>query len=277
MLRPVAALARGLDIPIICQVQTVEDAEFLRDRRRLHESVTSFICNSRFTAGVAQLPEERLSIFFQPVIASSERQPTFPPTHSHRRIGLLGRISKTKGHYVFLDSASRIVRGGRQDIRFVVIGEGLTENETNHFRAAVERAGMGPWFEFRGFNPDVASELQRLHAVAIPSIAEPLGRVVLDACLARRPVIVSDSGGLGEFAGRMKIEILVPPHDSLRLAREIEQVFDNYDEVFSNFHQTAARIIARLAPEPYFAAITSILQSAAKGNSTALEWFGSNA
>jgi glycosyltransferase involved in cell wall biosynthesis len=274
MLRSVSMIANRLAIPIVCQVQTLEDAHFIASTESLRNAATSYICNSKFIAAAAEISPDRLSTFYQPILTPAGHTSPNPPNPAEWRVGILGRIATSKGHYVLLDAARMIVDQGRGDIRFVVIGEGLSEEDGQKFESAVSDKGLVSAFEFRGFRRDVAFELSQLHALVIPSLAEPLGRVVLDACIARRPIILSDSGGLGEFSRALDIGIRVPAGDSSALASSIVVLLDNYDAEYERFSKAAARTERTLTPDSYLDAIESVLSNAANRQPSSLEWFG---
>jgi glycosyltransferase involved in cell wall biosynthesis len=197
-----------------------------------------------------------------------------PPEPGPWKVGILGRIARSKGHYVFLDAARELIDRGRDDIRFVVIGEGLSPNDTRELERTVGEKGLSSEFEFRGFRKDVAHELSQLHALVMPSLAEPLGRVVLDACQAQRPIIVADSGGLGEFSRALDVGIRVHAGDPTALASSIAQTLDNYDAEYKRFQRASQRAKERLCADSYLDAVHSVLSDAANGHHSALEWFG---
>ena len=275
MLRAVDGLMMGMDIPLVCQVQTLEDARFISRHPAVQRRVRAFICNSRFIAAEAGLPAEKECILYQGVDFGVMGPEPVPPSDGEPwRIGILGRIADSKGHPVFLETAARLVAQGNTNLRFVVIGEGLTEADTAAFRSAVTAAGLDACFELRGYRKDVPEELKRLHLLVIPSRAEPLGRVLLDACAAGVPAIVSDSGGLGEFSRDLDIGIRIPAGDSAWLAEEILGFIGDYENATRAFRSGAREVYQRMASGPYLAAMDQILRNAAAGKNTSIEWFG---
>lgn len=275
ILRAVDALMMGMEIPLVCQVQTLEDARFISRHPSVQRRVRAFICNSRFIAVEAGLPAEKQCILYQGVDFGEMGPDPQPPVDGEPWcIGILGRIADSKGHPVFLEAAARLMAAGHRNLRFVVIGEGLTALDTAAFKAAVTTAGLDSFFELRGYRKDVAGELGRLNLLVIPSLAEPLGRVLLDACAAGIPTIVSDSGGLGEFSRDLEIGTRIPAGDSARLAEEILFFLEDYENRTTLFRAAAHRVYRRMASGPYLAAMDQILRNAAAGKNTSIEWFG---
>jgi len=275
MLRAVDSLLLGVGIPLVCQVQTLEDARFISRHPGIQRRVCAFICNSRYIAAEAKVPAEKRCILYQGVDFGEMGPEPLPPVAGEPwRIGILGRIAESKGHPVFLAAARLLVAQGRRDLKFVVIGEGLTDADTQAFCNSVTEAGLAEWFELRGYCKDVPSELKRLHLLVIPSSAEPLGRVLLDACRAGVPAILSNSGGLGEFSRDLEIGFRIPPNDPSRLAEEINRFLLDSQKYTRHFRDSARTVYRRLAPAGYLAAMEQILINTASGKNTSIEWFG---
>lgn len=275
MLRAVDGLMRGLNIPVVCQVQTLEDARFIARHPEVQRRVRAFICNSRFIAAEAGLPASKQCILYQGVdFGPMGPKPAAPRAGEPWRVGILGRIADSKGHPVFLAAAAKLVAQGLTKLRFVVIGEGLTEGDTQAFYEAVAAAGLTDYFELRGYRRDVPGELARLQLVVIPSPAEPLGRVLLDACAAGIPAIVSEAGGLGEFSRDLDIGIRIPPNDPARLAEAVERFLMDAEGATRRFRQSAQLVYGRLNSLHYLKKIDLILKNAALGLDTSVEWYG---
>ncbi|MBL8809323.1 MAG: glycosyltransferase family 4 protein [Planctomycetaceae bacterium] len=279
-LRAASFWARMLSRPVVCQVQTLEDARWISREQRLHRWVLSFICNSRFIAKATDVPEERKCVLFQGVPESRWRNSVQYGDRPHRSgangrtIGILGRIAVSKGHYLLLQAAKTLVRRGVVN-QVVVIGDGLTAEDTCKFREAVADTGLLAHFEFRGYRADVASEMSRIDLLVIPSLAEPLGRVLLDAAEFGVPCVVSDSGGLGELSRRFGVGQTFHSGDSDDLVAKVEAVFADYESAVSQFRTAGTMMLKKLEMSDYLEKVELILRNAAAGRVTNLEWFGS--
>lgn len=275
VLRAAGAVVTGLGMPIVAQVQTLEDARFIAANRDVQRKVSAFIFNSEFTASFSKVDAAKRCILYQAVVTRSigaKRRRS--PSDASWRVGILGRIAKSKGHYLFLDAARALVAAKRTNIQFVIIGDGLTPVDAGEFKEAVKAAGMTSHFDFRGYQSDLKTELDNIDLLVIPSPAEPLGRVLFDACVANRPAIVADSGGLGELSRRMEVGLRFESGNSEQLAKSIEGCLDNYEATVTRFSEEAAGLVKRLAPEPYFAAVRKIIDNAAMPRPSAIEWLG---
>ncbi|GAA3402569.1 1,4-alpha-glucan branching protein domain-containing protein [Paenibacillus hodogayensis] len=116
----------------------------------------------------------------------------------HDRIMLfVGRLVYEKGVQVLL-SAMPSILSRVPGARLVAVGAGPMREQLE--RQAAE-LGLGERASFWGFVDDETKA--RLYAAAdlcvFPSLYEPFGIVALEAMAARRPLVVSDTGGLAEL------------------------------------------------------------------------------
>ena len=75
---------------------------------------------------------------------------------------------------------------------------------------------------FLGTRDDVARILPELTLLIHPARQEPLGRVLLEAAAAGRPIVATDVGGTPEiFPPESDAAMLVPPDDPAGMARAI--------------------------------------------------------
>ncbi|MCX5886611.1 MAG: glycosyltransferase, partial [Proteobacteria bacterium] len=72
--------------------------------------------------------------------------------------------------------------------------------------------------------------LSLLDVFILPSLAEGLGRSLLEAMAAGRAIVASRVGGIPEAVEDGKTGILVPPQDAQALARAIAFLLDNPEQ-----------------------------------------------
>ncbi len=112
ILRPMAAIAGALKLPVVCQIQTLEDAQWVSSTQWAQKWVTSFICNSRFIRCQTNVAPERMSMLYYGYkpkgLANSRRQHIGPTL----QVGLLGRICESKGHYLVVEAARKLKAAG---------------------------------------------------------------------------------------------------------------------------------------------------------------------
>jgi glycosyltransferase involved in cell wall biosynthesis len=109
----------------------------------------------------------------------------------------IGRHVYEKGLQVLVEASYRIIRE-IGDVRFVLAGTGPM---TDEIKNRVWCMGVQDHFVFPGYiDLDTKNRLFRVASAAVfPSLYEPFGIVALEAMAAECPVVVSDTGGLGEL------------------------------------------------------------------------------
>lgn len=161
--------------------------------------------------------------------APSSRVPPDPPV-----VGILGRISPTKGQLVLVRAAAHVLRQNPR-VRFRIIGDALfgEEEYAGAVRREVDALGIASSVEFVGFvsNPESALDALTLCVHASPT-PEPFGQVIVEAMIRGVPVVATEGGGVTEIlrAGPEELGWLVPPGDEVALAHAITEAINDPDE-----------------------------------------------
>ncbi len=136
--------------------------------------------------------------------------------YDHEKLVMsVGRMVPEKGFQVLSDAALKVLQN-YDDVRFVIAGKG---GMLDSLRARVEMMGISSRVNFIGFMSD--EDLQKLFRVSdvavFPSLYEPFGITAIEAMAAGTPIVVSDTGGLGEIVdhGYTGIKTYVGNSDSL--------------------------------------------------------------
>jgi glycosyltransferase involved in cell wall biosynthesis len=108
----------------------------------------------------------------------------------------VGRLVYEKGVHVFVNAIPKVL--DKVNAKFVVVGNGYMKEQLS---GLVKSMGIAPKVMFTGFvDDDTLRKLQKCaNASVVPSLFEPFGIVALEAMAAKSPVVVSDTGGLGEI------------------------------------------------------------------------------
>jgi len=119
-----------------------------------------------------------------------------PPRAGPGRILFAARLDAVKRPLLLADIAVALLkRRGRSDFQFLVAGDGPEELP---LRRRLRQLGIEPLFALLGYVPDMASVLADSDVVIIPSKAEGIPLVLLEALATSRPVIASDVGAINE-------------------------------------------------------------------------------
>jgi len=113
------------------------------------------------------------------------------------RILFAGRLDPVKRPMMLVRIAAALrLRRAAADFRFAVAGEGP---EAHALSARVAREGLRELFEFHGHVPDIAPLLAESDLLLLPSRAEGLPLVILEAFAASRPVVAGSVGAIPEL------------------------------------------------------------------------------
>jgi len=144
--------------------------------------------------------------------------PAPPPARDGLHLLFVGRLTAIKGVFVLLEAAARADVPG---LRLTLVGDGPD-------RAALEAeaARLGVAAEFLGFGSQgaVAEALARADALVLPSFAEGVPVVLMEAMASGRPVIATRVGGVSELVTDGESGFLVSPGDSAAFAAAIERL-----------------------------------------------------
>jgi glycosyltransferase involved in cell wall biosynthesis len=124
-------------------------------------------------------------------------------------------LRPAKGIDVLLDAVAMLRRRG-QRLTLLVVGSGPSDAE---LREQAERLGIADATAFEGPQP-IRAALERGRVMVIPSRAESLPYVILEAAAAAQPLISTDVGGIPEIFGPHASE-LIPPGEPGILAEAI--------------------------------------------------------
>lgn len=135
------------------------------------------------------------------------------------RLVAIGRFVEQKGHLGLID-AMTLVAERAPKVRLVLVGDGEMRPQ---IEAAIAAGGLRDRVEITGWADEarVRAELAGAHALVMPSFAEGLPMVVMEAMAAARPVIATYIAGTPELVIPGETGWLVPAGDAQALADAI--------------------------------------------------------
>jgi glycosyltransferase involved in cell wall biosynthesis len=129
----------------------------------------------------------------------------------------IGEFRELKGIRYLLEALVGVVAANGRPATLVMAGGGP---DMDVFKALIQSLGLGDRVELAGVRP--AREMfSRGRCVVVPSLAESLPYVILEAAAAGRPVIATRVGGVAEIFGPTSAS-LVPAGDSPALAAALQ-------------------------------------------------------
>jgi glycosyltransferase involved in cell wall biosynthesis len=137
-----------------------------------------------------------------------------------RVIGCVGRLVPIKGHCHLLDAAPGIL-ARCPEARFVLVGDGELRPT---LEAQARMLGVADRVVFTGFREDVPALLAGMDIVALPSLNEGMGRVLVMAMALGKPVVATRVGGVPELLQEGAAGTLVPPGDPGALGEAVREL-----------------------------------------------------
>lgn len=129
----------------------------------------------------------------------------------------VARLAEVKGQVTLLAALAGL------DASAVLVGRDLEQGGAYEaaLRSEAERLGVADRVVFAGYRPDVPQLLAGCDVFCLPSTAEGLPIVILEAMAHGKPVVASAVGGTPELVVDGETGILVPPGDAERLAQAL--------------------------------------------------------
>jgi glycosyltransferase involved in cell wall biosynthesis len=153
---------------------------------------------------IFSIPEEKISIINNGVDLHKFDNTIFDPVfrknyaaENEKIVFFVGRLVNEKGVHILIDAIPKII-SNYNNVKFVIAGKGPCLN------SLIEQSyqlGVFNRIYFTGFVSDeVLIKLYKCSDIGVfPSIYEPFGIVALEGMVSGIPLVVSNTGGLGEI------------------------------------------------------------------------------
>ncbi len=150
--------------------------------------------------------------------------PALSPLPSARRLVNIGRLCEQKGQLLLIEALARLHGEGRR-VDMVLIGDGVLRGE---IEAAIRRGNLQGSVHIHGW-ADTATILKTLDescALVLPSFAEGLPVVIMEALARARPVLSTFVAGIPELIVPGRNGWLVPAGSVEALVEGVRQILD---------------------------------------------------
>jgi len=149
---------------------------------------------------------------------------TASPAAGPLTIGFVGALSQRKGARYLLAALAALPKGVA---RLIIYTRAAVDHDLIRGFEAVD-------VEVRGGLSDaaLAADLKRCDLVALPSIAEGFGLVILEAMACGVPVLCTTSTGGADFITHRQNGLLIGPGSVEAIARELDWALAHRDELF---------------------------------------------
>ena len=150
---------------------------------------------------------------------------THEPVSDSKRFVCVGRLCEQKGQLLLVDAFAKLIKSGTT-AQLVLVGDGPMRPEIEAF---IAKQGLGEHVRITGWasGETVQKELADARVMVLPSFAEGLPVVIMEALAMERPVISTYIAGIPELVEPGKNGWLVPAGDvealveAMRAALEI--------------------------------------------------------
>jgi colanic acid/amylovoran biosynthesis glycosyltransferase len=168
--------------------------------------------------------------------------PSLPP--ETRRLVCVGRLTEQKGQMLLVEATHMLAARGTR-FELVLAGDGEMREE---IATQITRRGLDAQVRITGWisSDAVREELLAARALVLPSFAEGLPVVIMEAMGLRRPVISTYVAGIPELVRAGEHGWLVPAGDSEALAEAIQACLNAPVNVLAKMGEAAySRILMR--------------------------------
>jgi glycosyltransferase involved in cell wall biosynthesis len=134
-------------------------------------------------------------------------------------VGSVGRLDRQKGLDVLLRALVDV-----PEARLVVVGDG---DERGSLESLTADLGLSERVHFAGWSDDPRRALTSFDIFVLPSRFEGFPLAIVEAMLARLPVVATDVGSVREAVADGETGLLVPPEEPKALAMALRALLDD--------------------------------------------------
>jgi glycosyltransferase involved in cell wall biosynthesis len=143
---------------------------------------------------------------------------------SNYKIGTIGRLVPQKDYPTLLSAFSNVLKS-LPDTELYVVGEGYLKKDLNDLSKSL---GINDKVHLVGKTQHIKEFLSRIDLFILPSKYEGFGLVLLEAMVAKKPIIAANNSAIPEVLGKT-YEGLFSTGDVNSLAKQIKTVIGDYN------------------------------------------------
>jgi glycosyltransferase involved in cell wall biosynthesis len=177
------------------------------------------------------VPRHKVRVIRNGIETSNYRNPGDPQTlrcslgipPAATVIGSVGRLVEIKRYDVLIRSFARL-KDNCPDAHLLMVGDGPYKPVLEELAQGL---GVREHVHFAGYRTNINEYLHAMNCFALTSSSEGTPQAVLEASIARLPVVASRVGGLPEVIDDRRTGILVTPGDEGAFTRELLGIVQN--------------------------------------------------
>ncbi|MFA6078085.1 MAG: glycosyltransferase [Candidatus Paceibacterota bacterium] len=160
-------------------------------------------------------------------------------------VGTISELNKNKDIFSSIEAISLLKKEGL-DVIFVVFGEG---SERASLEKLIAELSLKDAVFLLGFNERASSLISGFDIFTLTSITESLGYVLLEAGLAKVPVVATAVGGIPEVIENNVTGLLVKPRSPSEISHAIKTLLENKElaeKLASRLHE---KVLVEFSPQ----------------------------
>ena len=174
-----------------------------------------------------KIPERKISLVYNGVTEDflnikKEKKNSSPV------IGMISRFTKGKGHFIFLKAVKNLYENGTE-IKGIIVGSGSKKYEMK----------LKNWIDENGLNKivkiikvDSKEALKFIDILVVPSIKpEGFGRTIVEAQMAKVPVVATNIGAVPELIKDGETGFLVNPDKPSQIVEKVKFIIKSPEKV----------------------------------------------
>lgn len=196
----------------------------------------------------------------EPFLDKPQRATSKPPT-----IVCVGRLCVEKAQRLLVEAAGKLAAEGTE-FRLILVGDGP---EREAIETAIRQQQLQGIVEIAGWQSSthIRSLLQQATVLALPSFAEGLPIVIMEALALQCPVISTNVAAIGELIEAGKCGWLLPPGDIDALVEALREAISmSADQLASLGARGRERVLALHHPDHQAEQLVDLLTHAADTN-----------
>lgn len=155
----------------------------------------------------------------------------------HKVITVLARLSKEKGHEIFIDVIEELIKNGNKVIG-VIAGTGI---EAENIKKLIETKGLEKYIVMTGFVEDVEAILNITTVQMNTSYTEAQSLALSEGMSIGIPAVVTDAGGNPSMIRQGMNGYVAPIGDVKELANKVQMLLLD-DVLYKNISETSKEI-----------------------------------
>jgi len=167
----------------------------------------------------------------------------FVPIPETPRLVCVGRLCEEKGQLLLVQAVKQLVQEGLQ-FKLILVGDGSVRPEiealiaTHHLENFIEITGWAS-------STEVRQQLLQAWALVLPSFAEGLPVVLMEALAAGRPVVSTTIAGIPELVKPGVCGWLIPPGSIEALTKAMREVLQSPISQLEQLGKTGTELVAQ--------------------------------